>query len=582
VPLRGRSGAAAARAQAEPPGGKARVAVVGLGAMGARIARRLVDAGHDVTVVNRTGVRTAPLVACGAVAAATPAEAARLVDAMITVVADPVALAAVATGSNGIVAGARPGLLVIQMSTVGPAAVRELRAALPPEVRLVDAPMLGSVGEAESGRLIIFAGGRDEDIAAARPLLEPLGSVVDVGALGSGAAAKLVANAALLGTVALLGEVIALGRALGLDEEALSEVLAATPLAAQAERRRPAIASGDYPQRFALRLARKDAGLIAGAAQAHGRDLRLLDAARTWLEDAEAAGWGERDYTSVLARILDEAEESRRGAVPAATADVRDYDGLIVDLDGVVWLGREPVDGAVAAVAALRDRGTRLVFLTNDPSSSRDEQVARLAAIGIAAGADDVVTAATATARYLAGRADLAGRPAFVIGSPAFKQEIADAGFALVAASAARRAEVVAVGGHSELEFAELRAATRAVANGAELVAAGRDRIVPTADGPEPATGAVVAALEFATGAEATVVGKPEPLMFELAREALHGCRRIAVVGDNLASDIAGAKRAGLAALLVLTGASAARDVAAAGHKPDLVLASLGELASRR
>jgi HAD superfamily hydrolase (TIGR01450 family) len=204
-----------------------------------------------------------------------------------------------------------------------------------------------------------------------------------------------------------------------------------------------------------------------------------------------------------------------------------------------------------------------------------------LQAIGIETGADDVITSAAATARFLAGREELRGRPVFVVGSPAFHQELADVGFELVPATEAQRADLAVVGGHSGFDFTELRAATRAVAAGARLFGAGRDSFVPTADGPEPATGAILAAVEAASGVTATVVGKPEPYMFEIAREALAGCERVALVGDNLTSDIAGAKRAGLYAILVLTGAATAADVAASETRPDLVLASLAELATR-
>jgi glycerol 3-phosphatase-2 len=258
------------------------------------------------------------------------------------------------------------------------------------------------------------------------------------------------------------------------------------------------------------------------------------------------------------------------------------FDGLIVDLDGVIWLGGHAIDGAAEAVAALRARGTRMLFLTNDPSSSCAEQAARLEAIGIPAAADDVMTSAAASARFLEARADLAGRRVLVIGSPAFQQELVEAGFELNGVDEPERAELVVVGGHSGFDFVELRAATRAVLGGAPLFAAGRDRFVPTRDGPEPATGAVVAAVETATGVTATVVGKPERYIFDIARETLADCRRVAVVGDNLSSDIAGAKRCGLAAILVLTGVATAGDVAAAEYQPDLVLASIADLAAAR
>jgi HAD superfamily hydrolase (TIGR01450 family) len=565
-----------------------KVAVVGLGAMGARIVTRLLDGGNEggneVLVWNRTPAKLGPLLERGAVAVATPAAAATQAEALITMVADPAALRAVAAGDEGIAAGAHRSLLVIEMSTVGPAAISELAATLPAGTALVDAPVLGSVAEVESGALTVFAGGSPPVVERARPLLAPLGTVVHVGPLGSGAAAKLVANAALFGSVALLGEALALARGLGLSEDAAYQVLVATPLCAQAVRRRPAITAGDYPPRFSLALARKDAELIRAAATGADVELRLVAATRSWLADAEAAGLAERDYTAMLARILSGTNGRRPAAATNGAAHVAneplDYDGLIVDLDGVVWLGGQAIDGAVEAVAELRARGTRLLFLTNDPSSSREEQAGRLTAIGIETSAGDVMTSAAATARFLADRADLRGRRAFVIGSPAFQREIAAAGFALVPAADAEEAELVVVGGHSGFDFAELRAATRALAQGAQLFAAGRDRVVPTNDGPEPATGAIVAAVETAASVTATAIGKPEPFMFAIAREALAGCRRVAVVGDNLASDIAGAKRAGLAAILVLTGTAQEGDIASAEYQPDLVLPSLAALAA--
>lgn len=134
------------------------VAVVGLGAMGSRITQRLLDTGHQVLVWNRSPDKAAPLVARGAIAASTPREAASGSRLLITMLADPQALRSVSEGPDGIAAGAHPALLVIEMSTVGPEAVRTLASSLGPVARLVDAPVLGSVGEAESGALTIFAG----------------------------------------------------------------------------------------------------------------------------------------------------------------------------------------------------------------------------------------------------------------------------------------------------------------------------------------------------------------------------------------------------------------------------------------
>jgi 3-hydroxyisobutyrate dehydrogenase-like beta-hydroxyacid dehydrogenase len=268
------------------------VAVVGLGAMGSRIAGRLLDAGYDVVVWNRTAEKAKPLVERGASFAASPADAAARAEALITMVTDPAALVSVTRDLAGVT--------VIQMSTVGPAAVARLASTLP---ELLDAPVLGSIGEAESGSLKIFVGGSEPLVEQWTPLLSVLGQPMHVGPLGAGSAAKLVANATLVGTIGLLGETLALGERLGLTREVVFEVLAATPLAQQAERRRPAVEADDYPPRFALSLARKDGELIAEAAAASGVDLRVVPAAGSWLADAEAAGLGGLDYSAVVARI---------------------------------------------------------------------------------------------------------------------------------------------------------------------------------------------------------------------------------------------------------------------------------------
>jgi 3-hydroxyisobutyrate dehydrogenase-like beta-hydroxyacid dehydrogenase len=279
------------------------VAVVGLGAMGGRIAQRWIDAGHDVHVWNRSPEKGDALVAAGATRASTPAEAAERAELVATMVADPDALVAVTEGPSGVSAGARDGTTVMEMSTVGPPAVERLRAALPEGVELVDAPVLGSLSEVEAGTLRIFVGGAADAYERVRPLLEALGSPVHVGPLGAGAAAKLVANSTLFGSLAILGEALALADALGLDRATAFEVLAGTPIAAQAERRRGPLESGDFPRRFALSLARKDAALVIAAAEAAGADLRLASGALTWLEEAERAGLGDDDYSRVLQHI---------------------------------------------------------------------------------------------------------------------------------------------------------------------------------------------------------------------------------------------------------------------------------------
>lgn len=283
----------------------ATVGVVGLGAMGSRVALRLLDAGHQVVVWNRTRPKAAQLADRGAIPVDTPAELARRVDAVITMVADPAALEAVSEGPDGIAVGAADGsTTVIEMSTVGPAAVSRLASVLSSGTELLDAPVLGSTSEIESGALRIFVGGPHRLVERWTPLLSTLGAPVHVGPLGAGAAAKLVANSTLLGLLGVLGEAVALADGLGLSRDTTFEVLAATPLAAQAARRRAAIEGDEQPLRFSLALARKDADLVAAAAAASGVGLRLATAVAAWFADAEEAGLAERDYSALLAHIV--------------------------------------------------------------------------------------------------------------------------------------------------------------------------------------------------------------------------------------------------------------------------------------
>lgn len=280
--------------------------------MGGRLAARLLRSGVEVTVWNRTREKLDPLVALGASPAGTPGEAAARAGVVITMVSDPAALRSVTEGRDGIAAAAVSGRTVIEMSTVGPDAVHRLADRLPAGVELLDAPVLGSLSEAESGSLAIFVGGDADVLDRHRWLLELLGRPIHVGPRGCGAGAKLVANHTLLGVLGVLGEALALSDGLGLRRDAAFELLSATPLAAQAKRRRPVAEGGEPPVRFPLALAHKDAGLISAAAGEAGLDLAIAGAVRRDLAAADAAGWGERDYSTLLAWLIERAASERR------------------------------------------------------------------------------------------------------------------------------------------------------------------------------------------------------------------------------------------------------------------------------
>ncbi len=273
----------------------------GLGRMGAPMAARLVDAGHDVSVWNRTPERAESLVQNGAVQAASPAAAASGAEIVVTMLADPQALEQVVFGPEGVATGVRPGTTLVEMSTIGVDAVRSLAARLPEGVDLVDAPVLGSVPQATEGTLKIFVGGDQSAFARCRPVLEAMGTPRHFGSLGAGAAMKLVANSTLGVLMCGLAEALALADALGLAESAVLDILAESPIGATVKSKRTKVESGVYEANFTLALAAKDLGLVTSAAEAAGLELRLAHAAQEWLELANAAGLGDLDYSAVIA-----------------------------------------------------------------------------------------------------------------------------------------------------------------------------------------------------------------------------------------------------------------------------------------
>lgn len=252
------------------------------------------------------------------------------------------------------------------------------------------------------------------------------------------------------------------------------------------------------------------------------------------------------------------------------------YDNVVLDLDGCVWVGAACTPRAPEAVSELRAAGKRLVFLTNNAQSSPEEYVRKLWSLRVQASLEEVVTSGAAVQFLLAGHER---RSAFVIGSPALFRHVADAGQTIVnGTERARSADVVVVAGHESFDFDQLRDATQAVLAGADIIASDRDRSFPTEDGRWPGSGAIVAALEYATERTAHVVGKPHPEIFETALDRF-GDGRTLVIGDRLDADLAGAAAAGLDAAIVLTGVTSAEQArAAADPAPVAVARDLHEL----
>ncbi len=254
------------------------------------------------------------------------------------------------------------------------------------------------------------------------------------------------------------------------------------------------------------------------------------------------------------------------------------YDLVILDLDGVVYLIDRPIPGAVEVITRLHVEGRRLAYATNNASRRAGEVAGLLRGMGVEALEAEVLTSAQASAALLAERLP-AGSPVLVVGADALRAEIRDAGLLPVETAADDPAAVVQ-GYGPDVGWADLAEAAVAIRAGAIWVATNTDRTLPTARGPVPGNGALVAALRTALERDPDlVVGKPEPALFETA--ALRaGARRPIVVGDRLDTDIEGARRSGMDSLLVLTGVAVPRDLLAAppDRRPTYVATDLSGL----
>ena len=228
------------------------------------------------------------------------------------------------------------------------------------------------------------------------------------------------------------------------------------------------------------------------------------------------------------------------------------YDAILLDLDGVLYRWPEPVPGAAEAVAALRESGKRIAFVTNNSSRTPVQVVERLASAGVEAKPEEVVTSALATATILAERG---------IGS------------------ASHDVDVVVVGFDRGADYTKWKDASVLVERGSGLVASNADPSFPAPGGESwPGAGALLAAIETTTGTRGEVFGKPEAPLFERALASAGGGRPL-VVGDRLDTDIAGASRLGWDSALVLTGDARREDVESSPWKPTFVIADVADLA---
>jgi 3-hydroxyisobutyrate dehydrogenase len=261
------------------------IGIAGIGKMGAAIAQRLIEVGHEVTVWNRSAAKLKPVVDAGATAVATPAELASKAEAVITILADAAAIDAVYHGASGLLAGDVRGKLFIEMSTVEP----RTETALAEKVRgkgaaLVECPVGGSTGPARQGKLIGLMGAEPADAARAKPILEQLCRRLEhCGPVGAGAVMKLTINMPLMIYWQALGEALALCRPLGLDPARIMDLLSDTSGGPNVLKvRGPAVASmlkgGDSgPVTFNVDSAVKDLRIMLNEGKARGLELPLVE-----------------------------------------------------------------------------------------------------------------------------------------------------------------------------------------------------------------------------------------------------------------------------------------------------------------
>lgn len=282
------------------------VAFIGMGTMGAAMALNILKAGHPVTVHNRSRDREEPLSRAGARRAASPKEAAREAEIVITCVSDTPDVEAVVLGENGIIQGAKAGAIVVDMSTISPSATRRMADRLAEKgIRMLDGPVSGGSEGAQKGTLTIMVGGEAEAVAQAMPVLSAMGkTITHVGPCGAGQLTKAINQVIISGVYLAVAEGITLGLKAGLDMEKVVQALAGGAAGSWVLNFRSAnMVKNEYPLGFRVRLHRKDLGIALEAAKEMGAFLPGTAVVEQIENGLVAQGYGDEDV-SAIARLI--------------------------------------------------------------------------------------------------------------------------------------------------------------------------------------------------------------------------------------------------------------------------------------
>lgn len=244
---------------------------------------------------------------------------------------------------------------------------------------------------------------------------------------------------------------------------------------------------------------------------------------------------------------------------------------LIIDMDGVLYRGHRPLPGAKEFLQHLEEREIAYTLVTNNATRTPEEYVALLKEMGIEVSPRRILTSALATADYLRNILPQGAR-LYLIGEEGLYSALAARGFEF----GTREVEAVVVGMDRQLTYEKLKTATIAIRQGARFVGTNPDKSFPAEEAIVPGAGAILAAIEAATGVKPTVIGKPEPILFQMALQRMGATEKeTAVIGDRLETDILGGQRCGLTTILVLTGVTQKQDLEASDIKPDYVFPDL-------
>jgi 3-hydroxyisobutyrate dehydrogenase-like beta-hydroxyacid dehydrogenase len=285
------------------PENKLRVGFIGIGAMGTPMAQHILQAGFPLMVYDRLPARTEPFAALGVPVAESCAEVARRSDVVITMIGQVVDELDVVLGTDGVLEGARPGLILIDSSTVGIAASKKMaEAARAKGVAFLDATVSGSVGPAKEGKLAFMVGGERADLDKAQPVLLAMGDrVFHVGPNGAGSAMKVIVNLMIGMTVLTVAETLTLGQKAGLDPHQMLEILGQTAVSSpHLKNKGKMMVERQFEPAFALKYMQKDFDLIMEAAHDLKTPLFTSAIAHQVYTAANVAGYGELDYAAVI------------------------------------------------------------------------------------------------------------------------------------------------------------------------------------------------------------------------------------------------------------------------------------------